>query len=176
LGDDLLHQVLGPIPDAGELVRITSRLLAAVVLGAVVGIQREIESKPAGLRTHILVTLAAAIFVMVPLEAGMLLGDLSRVIQGVATGIGFIGAGAILKLHQDREIHGLTTAATLWMATAIGIAIGLGHVLVAALSVVLTWVVLHAMVRVDGWIAQSHTHGRRVKGAPGTRATQRPPR
>ena len=174
MGDDLLQQLLGPIPDPGQLVRITSRLLAAVVLGAVVGIQREIESKPAGLRTHILVTLAAAIFVMVPLEAGMLLGDLSRVIQGVATGIGFIGAGAILKLHQDREIHGLTTAATLWMATAIGIAIGLGHVLVAALSVALTWIVLHAMVRVDGWIARNHARRRDAKEALGGHAARMP--
>jgi putative Mg2+ transporter-C (MgtC) family protein len=159
VGEDFVKALFGPVPEGMQLLRITSRLLVAMVLGAIVGVQREIESKPAGLRTHVLVTLAAAIFVIVPLEAGMLIGDVSRVIQGVATGIGFIGAGAILKLHQDREIHGLTTAATLWVATAIGIAVGLGHVLLAALGVALTWVVLSVLIQVDAWIARKHARG-----------------
>ncbi len=164
---DILNALAGPVPDAEQLVRITARLVAAVALGAAVGIQREIERKPAGLRTHVLVTLAAAIFVMVPLEAGMLLGDLSRVIQGVAIGIGFIGAGAILKLHQHREVHGLTTAATLWMTTAIGIAVGLGYVFLAVLSVALTWVVLVVLGRIDTWIARNDS---REKAAPAIEA------
>lgn len=172
VGDELVYVLLGSVPDGEQMGRIAARLLAAVVLGAVVGIQREIESKPAGLRTHILVTLAATIFVIVPLEAGMSIGDLSRVIQGVATGIGFIGAGAILKLHNDREIHGLTTAATIWMATAIGIAIGLGHVLLAALSVTLTWIVLSLMVRIDAWIAKNRSGGRHASNPAAKRAAR----
>ncbi len=159
MGEDFVKALFGPIPEGMQLLRITSRLLAAVVLGAVMGLQREIESKPAGLRTHVLVTLAATIFVIVPLEAGMSIGDVSRVIQGVATGIDFIGAGAILKLHQDREIHGLTTAATLWIATAIGIAVGLGHVLLAVLGVALTWIVLSLLIQIDAWIARKRAPG-----------------
>jgi putative Mg2+ transporter-C (MgtC) family protein len=172
--NELVNVLLGPVPDGEQLVRISARLLAAVVLGAVVGVQRELESKPAGLRTHVLVTLAAAIFVIVPLEVGMPIGDLSRVIQGVATGIGFIGAGAILKLYQDREIHGLTTAATLWMATAIGIAVGLGYVLVAALSVGLTWIVLSVMVRIDAWITSSQSRAEDYSRGAAERASKVP--
>jgi putative Mg2+ transporter-C (MgtC) family protein len=74
------------------------------------------------------------------------------VIQGVATGIGFIGAGVILKLTHERDVVGLTTSATVWMATAVGIAIGLGHVATAALGVQLTLVVLAVFARIDAWI------------------------
>jgi len=153
--DGFVNELFGTLPTGEQLARVTLRLLAAVVLGAVIGLQREIEAKPAGLRTHILVTLGAAIFVMVPAEAGMLVDDLSRVIQGTATGIGFIGAGAILKLRHQREIHGLTTAATLWMATAIGLAVGLGQIALATLSVMLTWIVLTLFVYIDMWLARN---------------------
>lgn len=140
---DALLDAVGAGPfDVAQVVRAAMALAASVVLGTALGLQREMENKPAGIRTHVLVTLAATIFVMVPAEAGMALGDLSRVIQGVATGIGFIGAGAILKVTQEREVQGLTTATTLWIATAVGVAIGLGRITLAALGVALTWVVL----------------------------------
>lgn len=143
---------IGTLPGAEQFVRVSARMLAAVALGAVIGVQRELMGKPAGLRTHALVSLAAAIFTIVPLEAGMDLDAISRVIQGVATGIGFIGAGVILKRHDEGEVIGLTTAATLWAATAVGVIIGLGHVLLAAVAVALTWLVLAALDRVDAWI------------------------
>jgi putative Mg2+ transporter-C (MgtC) family protein len=143
--------LFGTIPDLQQLMQITARMVAAIVLGAVIGIQRELMGKPAGLRTHALVTLAAAIFTLGSLEAGMPLADLSRVIQGVATGIGFIGAGVILKRHEEGEVLGLTTAATVWTATAIGVAVGLGHVLLAAIGVALTWMVLTSFARLDDW-------------------------
>jgi putative Mg2+ transporter-C (MgtC) family protein len=89
-----------------------------------------------------LVALGAALFTLAPMEAGMDSADLSRVIQGLATGIGFIGGGAILKLSQDREIQGLTTAAGIWMTAAVGVAVGLGRLWLAVVSVILTWFIL----------------------------------
>jgi putative Mg2+ transporter-C (MgtC) family protein len=124
-----------------------------MALGAVLGLQREFARAAAGLRTHMLVALAATIFVLVPPRAGMSPEDLSRVIQGVATGIGFLGAGAILKLTSEREIHGLTTAASLWMTTAVGVAVGLGRLGVAAVSVALAWVILSVLARVERQLA-----------------------
>ena len=98
-------------PDVEALMRMG----AAALVGAIVGMDRERQGKPAGLRTHMLVAGGAALFVVAASEVGMPTADMSRVIQGVAAGIGFLGAGAILKLSDTREIRGLTTAATIWM-------------------------------------------------------------
>ena len=155
---NLLSVFFGTLPDWERVLRVVARLAAALLLGAIIGVQRELMGKPAGLRTHALVTLAAAIFALGPIEAGMQLADLSRVIQGIATGIGFIGAGVILKRHAEGEVIGLTTAATIWTATAIGVAVGLGHVLLAGIGVALTWLVLAGFARVDQWLG-----GRRVQ-------------
>lgn len=152
--DAMVYDLVGTLPDADQWLRVCARLVAAVLLGAIVGIQRELQSKPAGVRTHALVTLGTAIFTLIPVEAGMQIADLSRVIQGVATGIGFIGAGVILKINQEREVIGLTTAATIWAATAVGIAVGLGHVLLAAMGVVLIWLVLAGFAALDSWITR----------------------
>lgn len=146
------HVWFGYLPDSESFVRIGARLLAAVVLGALIGVQRELVGKPAGLRTHALVTLAAAIFTVMPLEAGMAFDAVSRVIQGVVTGIGFIGAGVILKRQREGEVIGLTTAATVWAATAVGVAVGLGHIVLAGVAVVLVWLVLSTFTRLDAWI------------------------
>ncbi|MFH0341706.1 MAG: MgtC/SapB family protein [Chromatiales bacterium] len=100
------------------------------------------EGKAAGLRTHMLVAVGTALFVIAALEVGMSMRDLSRVIQGIAAGIGFIGAGAILKLAEERQIQGLTTAAGIWMTAAVGVAAGLGQVGLALLSAVLAWMIL----------------------------------
>lgn len=148
----LLPLLFGTLPDWDRVLRITARMAAALLLGAIIGVQRELMGKPAGLRTHALVTLAAAIFTLGPIEAGMQLADLSRVIQGIATGIGFIGAGVILKRHAEGEVIGLTTAATIWTATAIGVTVGLGHVVLSAIGVALTWLVLGGFARVDQWL------------------------
>jgi putative Mg2+ transporter-C (MgtC) family protein len=140
--DIILEELLAGMLDTRQLVRIIVRLLAAMLLGAVIGFQREKTGKPAGLRTHMLVSLGAALFVLAPLEGGMDLDGLSRVIQGLATGIGFIGGGAILKLHEQREIEGLTTAAGIWMTAAVGVAVGLGRLPLALMSVILTLIIL----------------------------------
>ena len=159
MSEAFLQGLLGSAPEAEHVLRVIGRLLAAALLGAVVGVQRELQGKPAGIRTHALVTLGAALFTLVPLEAGMQIADLSRVIQGIATGIGFIGAGVILKLQRDREVVGLTTSATIWAATAVGIAVGMGYVLYAAIGVVLTWLVLVGLAGVDAWIERRNGSG-----------------
>src|SRR5438445_12293790 len=102
------------LPDVHQLVRVTLRLGAALAIGTAIGLQRELTHKPAGLRTHMLVSLGTALFVVGAAESGMSSADVSRIVQGIATGIGFLGGGAILKLTNEREIHGLTTAAGIW--------------------------------------------------------------
>lgn len=140
---DILWEVLAyGIPNARELGHLSIRLVAAALLGAVIGIQREKAGKPAGLRTHILVCLGTAVFILACTGVGMSLDALSRVIQGIITGIGFIGAGSILKLGHEQNIKGLTTAAGVWMTAAIGIAVGLGSLAVAGLTTLLALVVL----------------------------------
>jgi putative Mg2+ transporter-C (MgtC) family protein len=140
--DAYLNELTAGWPDAEQMARIVVRMLAAALLGALVGIQRERAGKPAGIRTHMLVSMGGALFVITCLEWGMDSADMSRVIQGLVTGIGFIGGGAILKLAQQREVEGLTTAAGLWMTSAVGIAAGLGRLGAAALGVLLTVIIL----------------------------------
>jgi putative Mg2+ transporter-C (MgtC) family protein len=137
------------LPDSRQLVRIIIRLMAATLLGAVVGIQREKAGKPAGLRTHMLVCLGTAVFVLACSGVGMSLDGLSRVIQGIVTGIGFVGAGSILKLNEERDIQGLTTAAGVWMTAAIGVAVGLGSLGVALLSTLFALIILAMVGRMD---------------------------
>ena len=140
---DILWEALAyGIPNARELGHLSIRLVAAALLGAVIGIQREKAGKPAGLRTHILVCLGTAVFILACTGVGMSLDALSRVIQGIVTGIGFIGAGSILKLGHEQNITGLTTAAGVWMTAAIGIAVGLGSLAVAGLTTLLALIVL----------------------------------
>jgi putative Mg2+ transporter-C (MgtC) family protein len=140
--DVVWEELLSGLPDVRRLTHVLIRLLAATVLGAVIGFQRERAGKPAGLRTHMLVTVGTAVFVLACSGVGMSLDGLSRVIQGIVTGIGFIGAGAILKLDRERDIQGLTTAAGVWMTAAVGVAVGLGSLGVALLSTVFTLVIL----------------------------------
>ena len=136
------HELSAGMPDRGHLIIVLLRIVMAAILGAIVGLQRERAGKPAGLRTHMLVSLGTAIVVLACSGSGMSLDGLSRVIQGVVTGIGFVGAGSILKLSEQREIKGLTTAAGLWMTAAIGVSVGLGALGLAVLGTLLTVLVL----------------------------------
>ncbi len=147
---DIIWQELSAgLLDARQLVQVLVRLVAATLLGAVVGLQRERAGKPAGLRTHMLVTLGTAVFVISSAGVGMSLEGLSRVIQGIVTGIGFIGAGSILKLDEERDIRGLTTAAGVWMTAAIGVSCGLGSIGVALLSTIFTIFILSWATRIE---------------------------
>ncbi|HYO63720.1 MAG TPA: MgtC/SapB family protein [Pyrinomonadaceae bacterium] len=147
--DVILESLLSGLPDARRLADVVVRLVAATLLGALVGIQRERAGKPAGLRTHMLVTLGTAVFVLACSGSGMDSDGLSRVIQGIVTGIGFIGAGSILKLNEERDVQGLTTAAGVWMTAAIGVAVGLGTLGVALLSTIFTLGILSFAGRLE---------------------------
>lgn len=130
------------LPDRSKLAMVLLRVTAAALLGAIVGLEREKAGKPAGFRTHIIVSLGTAVVVLACSASGMDMAGLSRVIQGIVTGIGFVGAGSILKLTEQREIQGLTTAAGLWMTAAIGVAVGLGSLGIAVIGTVVTLIVL----------------------------------
>jgi putative Mg2+ transporter-C (MgtC) family protein len=104
------------------------RLAAAVLIGVVIGMNRELRGKPAGVRTHALVTLGAAVATLTLYSNTPPNQDaLSRVIQGIITGIGFLGAGVIIRDQIGNRVHGLTTAATIWVAASLGIVCGVGH-------------------------------------------------
>ncbi|MBS3995782.1 MAG: MgtC/SapB family protein [Hydrogenophaga sp.] len=133
--------LLEPAP----VTRVALRMTVALVLGAIIGWDRERRDAEAGLRTHMLVSLGAALFILVPAEAGMQPEDLSRVVQGIVSGIGFLGAAAVLKVSREGRIHGLTTAASIWATAAVGIAAGLGREGTAVLATVFILVVLSAL-------------------------------
>ena len=127
------------IPDLSTMTRITLRLVVAAVLGGILGYERERKARSAGVRTHMLVAVGAALFVIGPLQSGMEMSDMSRVLQGVVQGIGFLGAGAIIVRASHQQVHGLTTAANIWATAGIGVLAGLG---LEATAVLATFVVL----------------------------------
>ena len=138
--------------EVDQITRVTARMLIALLLGAVIGWDRERRDADAGLRTHMLVSLGAALFVAIPQQSGMSQADLSRVMQGLVTGIGFIGAGGILKQQDEQQVQGLTTAAGLWLTAAVGIAAGIGREASAVLGTLLALFVLSGLARVGQWI------------------------
>jgi putative Mg2+ transporter-C (MgtC) family protein len=148
----LWDELTAGLTDLTQFARVLIRLLAAMVLGGIVGIQRERVGKAAGMRTHILVSMSTALFVIACASFEMGQDALSRVIQGIATGIGFIGTGTILKSTEKFEIHGLTTAAGLFMTSAVGVAVGLGRIGIGIVGAVLAWIVLSAMTYIENRI------------------------
>jgi putative Mg2+ transporter-C (MgtC) family protein len=137
-----LQQPIFQWPSIHVLVLSAFRLGLAAVLGALLGYQRERVHSTAGLRTHILVCLGSAFFVLASVEAGQTSADTSRVIQGIVTGVGFLGAGTILKVSDRLEVHGLTTAASIWLTAGIGVGAGLGHLWLPALGAAIGWLIL----------------------------------
>lgn len=135
-------QEFSDLNDVSAITRVVLRLVMAAALGGALGYQRAQSGKSAGVRTHMLVSMGAALFVLIPEQAGASVNDLSRVVQGVVAGVGFLGAGAILRSDDAREARGLTTAAGIWLTAAIGVSVGLGREATALVSTVLAWVVL----------------------------------
>ncbi len=133
-----------------------ARLLLATIIGAFVGYERERVGKPAGVRTHGMVALGAALFTVVSLNGFGGIGDPGRVAAQIVTGIGFLGAGAIL--HGDGGVHGLTTAATLWVTAALGLAVGVGMFAMTAETAVLVFLLLRFGPRVR----RAETHSSRA--------------
>jgi putative Mg2+ transporter-C (MgtC) family protein len=158
LFDILWEELAAGFPDRRQFIDISIRLVAAVVLGGIVGWERERMGKSAGLRTHMLVSLGTALFVIACTGSGMNSDGISRVVQGLTTGIGFIGGGAILKLESEREIHGLTTAAGIWMTAAIGVTVGLGALGLALLATIITTITLGA-IRLSASRGEPDTQG-----------------
>ncbi|MBI2963417.1 MAG: MgtC/SapB family protein [Deltaproteobacteria bacterium] len=130
------------------------RLFVAAVLGAVIGYERESAGKPAGVRTHGMVSLGAALFTLVSLYGFGGASDPARVAAQVVTGIGFLGAGAIL--HQRDLVHGLTTAASLWVTAAIGVSVGAGMELMSIATAILVFLLLRFGPRPGAKPSQDH--------------------
>jgi putative Mg2+ transporter-C (MgtC) family protein len=144
------------LPAASDLTSTCIRLVVAVLLGALLGYDRERQDSAAGLRTHMLVALGAALMVIGAQQSGMDSADMSRVLQGIVAGIGFLGAGAIIKLNEKEQIKGLTTAATIWSTAAIGVAAGLGLAITAAVATLLALAILALLPRVERHIAHKN--------------------
>jgi len=136
------------------LLSLIGRLALAAALGAVIGWNREVEHKPAGLRTHALASLGAALFTAIGLALGV--SDASatgRVLQGIVVGIGFIGGGVILHRDDPKGVHGLTTAAAIWVASGVGVASAAGLWRAAIATVAITLIVLIFGEPVDRYLS-----------------------
>ena len=130
------------VPDAEQVTRITLRLLVAATLGGLLGYEREQQGKSAGVRTHMMVAIGAALFVLIPQQAGASSADLSRILQGLIAGVGFLGTGAIIMGNREVETRGLTTAASIWVTASIGAAAGMGRESTAVLSTLIALLIL----------------------------------
>lgn len=135
----IVAQEFSDIPDIEAITRISIRLTVAAVLGGLIGYERQRKSRSAGVRTHMLVCVGTAVFVIGPMQAGMQIEDMSRVLQGIVQGIGFLGAGAIVIGTMSQRTQGLTTAAGVWTTAAVGMLAGLG---LEATAVLVTSLVL----------------------------------
>ena len=131
-------------------IELLAELALAVVLGGLIGFEREWKNKPAGLRTNILICMAAVLFTEISYRSGMLGGDHGRIAAQILTGVGFLGAGTIL--HHKGSVTGLTSAATIWMVTAIGVTLGWGAYVDAVGATLLVLVVLAGLQRLEDWI------------------------
>ncbi|MCC5626593.1 MgtC/SapB family protein [Nostoc sp. CHAB 5715] len=132
-----------------DWLNISFRLCLALLIGAIIGLERQVRRKPAGLRTHMLVSFGSAVFTLIIMQTDGSQSNrdaISRVIQGIAAGVGFLGAGEIVRQSsqesQRLEIHGLTSAAAIWVSAALGIAAGCGLWQLALIGALLTFLVL----------------------------------
>jgi putative Mg2+ transporter-C (MgtC) family protein len=140
-------------------VRVVFRLCLAGLLGGLLGYERESRGKAAGLRTHMLVSIGAALLVIGPIISDAGNAALSRIIQGLIAGIGFLGAGAIIKGNEPGEVHGLTTAATIWFTAAIGVTVGWGRASTAVVAALVALAVLQVIGRFEARVERSRGRG-----------------
>jgi putative Mg2+ transporter-C (MgtC) family protein len=141
------------------------RLLLAAGLGAAIGLEREYRQKPAGLRTNILIAVGSALFTILSLEITRSVGDPSRVAGQIVTGIGFLGGGAIMR-NRD-TVHGMTTAATIWVNAAIGVGAGMGQYSLATFTAALTLVVLVVLPPIEIYFERRAGWEERHRPPPG---------
>ncbi|KIP96774.1 MULTISPECIES: MgtC/SapB family protein [Pseudomonas] len=135
-----------------QFTQVTLRLLLAALLGGLLGLERETNGKAAGIRTHMLVAMGSALFVLVPAQMGAESDAMSRVIQGLVAGIGFLCAGTIIKGDSMAEVKGLTTAAGIWLTAAIGITVGMGREATAVLGTLLALFIFNTVPHFIGWL------------------------
>lgn len=157
--------------DAARAARVGTRLLIAAVFGGMIGVERQWKGKSAGLRTHMLVALGAALFVAI-LHASQSPDAASRAVQGVAAGIGFLGAGAIIKDNREHA-KGMTTAADIWLTAAVGVAAGLGHGATALLATILALIILAVLPLFERWTSPAKPNSTHGSGEPPPQ--QKPP-
>lgn len=129
------------------ITTILVRLGLSLALSGIIGLDRELEQKPAGLRTMILVGLGSTVFMLIGAYVSLPGLEQGRIIAGVITGIGFLGAGAIIRTGAD--VHGLTTAATIWLVSGLGLAVGCGAYALAAVTGALSLVILRVLGLVE---------------------------
>ena len=138
------------LPDPAVVTACAVRLGMAAVLGGIIGWEREQKGRAAGLKTHILVSVGSALFILAPSIAGIPGSENTRVMQGIVSGIGLLGAGAILRNRAGTQVEGLTTAASIWMTAAIGMTAGMGLEILAMLATGITWLVTAAIPKLIG--------------------------
>ena len=139
-----LWETMTAIKVQDEMVQI----LMALLIGLLIGAEREYRNKSAGLRTFILISFGACLFTILSIKIGTDSPD--RIAANIITGIGFLGAGAIFK--DDNKVGGITTASTIWATASLGMCVGSGHVMLALLGVVLVWLVLNVLVYLQDYI------------------------
>lgn len=133
------------LTDVEQATRVSLRLLLAALLGGLLGFERESHGKAAGIRTHMLVCTGAALFVLGSELVGGGDDAMSRVVQGIVAGIGFLGAGTIIKGERMDDVKGLTTAAGVWMTAAVGVCVGLGLEATAVLATLIMLFILNVL-------------------------------
>jgi putative Mg2+ transporter-C (MgtC) family protein len=131
------------------------RLLLAAGLGAVVGVEREIRQKPAGLRTNMLIALGSALFTVISIQLAHAGGTPDRIAAQIVTGIGFLGGGAIMR--SGTSVHGMTTAATIWVNAAVGMAAGAGEYAMAVVTTVVTLIILAVLPPIEAYFERRAT-------------------
>lgn len=162
-----------------DVLQLAARLLAATLCGAALGLNRGIKQKPAGLRTHALVAIGAAFAAWMAITlGGQDLTEVARIMAGAMTGVGFLGAGVILRDEVRGRVEGLTTAASIWVATVLGLGAGAGLYLECLITVLVVLLVLQVSAQLQVRVATLLTprrRRRRPQEAPPPPAQGRPP-
>ena len=162
--EEFWHELTADLPTTAGMLKVAFRLTLAAVAGALPGFQRERLHVAAGLRTHMLVAVCAAVFVLAALDSGGTVDAATRIIQGLATGIGFVGAGAILKSARNQTIHGLTTASSIWLTAGLGTAAALGRIWLTTFGSLLALVILATLRRWESRVLLSDDKDRATAG------------
>lgn len=155
------------------LANVAGRLIVACVLSCIIGVEREVKNRPAGMRTYMLTALASALFAIIAIEISLTLtaddrivADPIRLVEAITAGVAFLAAGTIIT--RRKEVSGLTTGAGMWMSGAIGLSAGLGLYLIAAMATAIALAILMILRVIERWLPRSDS-GVEEKGPPNGR-------